>query len=117
MTLERPLNADAAIGEPSLARRPVPVPVRDQVSFRLRGVKSRELVARSLTQLVEDTFLVDACAAIPHLRDALDGPIAAATEIAVDTLVDELADLLDLLPEIAPGAWERACLAADLGYE
>ena len=115
MALERPLNFDGGIGEPSLVQRPMPL--RERVSFRLRAPHSRELVARSLTQLVEDAFLVDACSSIPHLRDALDEPIAAATETAVDTLIDELADLLDLLPETAVDAWDRARRAADLGYE
>ncbi len=115
MTLERPLNHDRGIGEPSLGPRPVPL--RERVTVRLRAPGSRELVARSLTQLVEDAFLVDACSAIPHLRDALDEPIAAATETAIDTLIDELADLLDLLPETAENAWNRAQLEADLGYE
>ena len=115
MTLERPLNTDRSAGEPSLGRPPLPL--RELVSHRLRAAGSRELVARSLTQLVEDAFVVDACSPIPHLRDALDEPIAAATETAVDTLIDELADLLDLLPETAADAWHRARLAADLGYE
>jgi hypothetical protein len=75
------------------------------------------MIARSLTQVVEDAFVVDACALIPHLRDSLDEPIAAATEAAVDRLVDELADLLDLLPETAVDTWDRARVAADLGYE
>ena len=115
MTLEPPLNFDGGIGEPSLVRRPVVL--RERITLRLRAPQSRELVAQSLTQLVEAAFLVDACASIPHLRDALDEPIAAATETAVDTLIDELADLLDLLPETAADGWDRARLEADLGYE
>lgn len=115
MTLEPPLNCDGGIGEPSLVRRPVVL--RERITFRLRAAQSREQVARSLTQLVEDAFLVDTCKLIPHLRDALDEPIAAATETAVETLIDELADLLDLLPETSAGAWDRARLEADLGYE
>lgn len=114
MTLEPPINFDGGIGEPSLRR---PVPLRERVTFRLRAPQSREIVARSLTQLVEDAFLVDACSPVPHLRDALDGPIAAATETAVDTLIDELADILDLLPETAVDAWDRARRVAELGYE
>jgi len=115
MTLERPLNSDIGTGEPTLERRPVPL--RGLVSHRLRAAGSLELVARSLTQLVEDAFVVEACSSIPHLRDALDQPIAAATATAVDTLIDELADLLDLLPETAANVWNRARLEADLGYE
>lgn len=115
MTLERPLDFDGRIGESSLGRRPVPL--RERVTLRLRAPHSRQLVALSLTQLVEDAFLVDACSSIPHLRDALDEPIAAATETAVDTLIDELADLLDLLPETAVEAWDRARRAAELGFE
>jgi hypothetical protein len=68
-------------------------------------------------QLVEDASIVDACAPMPHLQRALDGSISAATEAAVDTLIDELADLLDQLPDSAIDSWDRACLAADLGYE
>lgn len=114
MTLERPLPSDRAVGEPSSVR---PLPLRERVSFRLRAPSARELVARSLSQVVEDAFLVDACSPLPHLRDALDEPIAAATEAAVATLIDELADLLDLLPETAADAWDRARQTADLGVE
>ena len=63
--------------------------------------QARERVARNLTQLVEDALAVAAFSAIPHLRDALDEPIAAATAIAIETLVGELADLL---PETATPA-------------
>jgi len=70
MTLEPPLNCDGGIGEPSLVRRPVVL--RERITFRFRAAQSREQVARSLTQLVEDAFLVDTCKLIPHLRDALD---------------------------------------------
>ncbi|MEP6637879.1 MAG: hypothetical protein ABJC39_00890 [Chloroflexota bacterium] len=115
MTLERRLNEDGGIGEPSLGRRSLPL--RAQVAFRLRTPGSRGLIARSLTQLVEEAFLVDACSPIPHLRDAWDEPIAAATETAIETLVDELADVLDLLPATGGNAWDRARLEADLGYE
>ena len=115
MTLERPLDYERRTDVPSMGRPPVPL--RDLVSHRLRAPGSRELVARSLTQLVEDAFLVDACPPIPHLRDALDEPIAAATETAVETLIDELADLLDLLPDGGVDAWDRAALQAELAYE
>ncbi|MGH2407421.1 MAG: hypothetical protein ACRDF7_04985 [Candidatus Limnocylindrales bacterium] len=94
-----------------------PLPMRELVSHRLRSPGSRERVARSLTQLVEDAFLVDARSPIPHLRDALDEPIAAATETAVDTLIDELADLLDLLPDEDAAAWDRTGQEAQLDYE
>jgi hypothetical protein len=115
MTLERPLDADPGVFE----RRSAPrrVSLRGQVTARLYGAEAREVVARSLTQLVEDAFLVGAGSPIRHLRDALDEPIAAATEAAVGTLVDELADLLDLIPETAADAWQRARIEADLGYE
>lgn len=115
MTLEPRLHHDGGTGEPSLQQRPIPL--RDLVMIRLRAPRSRELVARSLVQLVEDAFLFDAPARIPHLRDALDEPVAAATETALDTLIDELADLLDLIPDTAADAWHRAQLEADLGYE
>jgi hypothetical protein len=115
MTLERPLEADTSVVKRRSNRRPVSL--RGQVTARLYGAEARELVARSLTQLVEDAFLVGACLPTRHLRDAFDEPIAAATEAAVGTLVDELADLLDLMPESAADAWQRARIEADLGYE
>jgi hypothetical protein len=121
MTLERPLETEpAVVGRRPLPRRvsvPRPVSVRGQVIARLCGAEAHELVARSLTQLVEDAFLVAACSPTRHLRDALDQPIAAATEAAVATLIDELDDLLDLMPETASDAWQRARLEADLAFE
>ena len=115
MTLERPLEVDPGVVE----RRstPRPVSLRGQVTARLSGPDARERVARSLTQLVEESFLVHECLPIRHLRDALDEPIAAATDAAIFTLVDELGDLLDLVPESAADAWQRARLEADFGYE
>ena len=115
MTVERPLDYERRTDVPAMGRPPVTL--RDLVSNRLRAPGSRELVARSLTQLVEDAFLVDARQPIPHLRDALDEPIAVATETAVETLIDELADLLDLLPDNTTSTWDRAGLQAELGYE
>lgn len=123
MTLERPLDVDPGVVgrriDPAVVGgrpRPRPVSVRAQVIARLCGAEAREQVARSLTQLVEDAFLVAACSPTRHLRDALDEPIAAATEAAVATLIDELDDLLDLMPETAADAWQRARLEADLDY-
>ena len=115
MTLERPLEFDPGVVDGRSTSRPVSL--RGQVTARLCGAEAREQVARSLTQVVEDAFLVAACSPTRHLRDALDEPIAAATEAAVATLVDEMADLLDLVPETAADAWQRARLEADFGYE
>lgn len=115
MTLERPFEVDPGVDQRGSIFRPASL--RGQVTARLYDGDARELVARSLTQLVEDAFLIGACAPIRHMRDALDEPIAAATEAALGTLVDELADLLDLIPETAAGAWQRARIEADLGYE
>jgi hypothetical protein len=109
-----PRSAGSTVHGPSLPSR---VPVRDRVSRRLRTPASRALDARTLAQLVEDASIVDACAPLPHLQRALDGSISAASEAAVDALVDGLADLLDQLPDSALDSWDRACLAADLGYE
>lgn len=115
MTQERPLDAYPGVA----GRRPTPPPVstRGQVTASLCGAEARERVARSLTHVVEDAFLAASCSPTRHLRDALDEPIAAATEAAVATLIDELADLLDLVPETAADAWQRAYLEADLGYK
>ena len=109
LTLDRPPAADRVSGQPDPRRRPRPV--RERITVRLRSPRSRELVARSLILVVEDAFRDE----IPHLRDALDEPIAVATETAVDTLIDELEDLFDLVPESATEAWDRARDAADLG--
>lgn len=114
-TLERPIDVNR--GVVGRARTQRPVSLRGQVTARLSGPEAREQVARSLTDLVEEAFLVGACSTTRHLRDALDEPIAAATEAAMTTLVDELADLLDLVPETDADAWQRARLEADLGYE
>lgn len=112
------IGAPVAAGAPARSdSAPVTFGMREQVTLRLRSTRSRALLARSLGQIVEDAFLIDRCATIPHLRDALDQPISAVTETAIDTLVDELADLLDLLPETSAQAWERARLEADLGFE
>lgn len=125
MPRERPLDVDQGlVGHRSRARTgvverralPRPVSVRAQVAARLCGAEAHEQVARSLTQLVEDAFLVAACSPTRHLRDALDEPIAAATEAAVATLIDELDDLLDLMPETDADAWQRARLEADLDF-
>ena len=115
MTLERPPEAHPGVVE----RRSTPrrASLRGQVTGRLCGAEAHELLARSLTELVEDAFLVGACSPTRHLRDAIDQPIAAATQAALTTLVDELEDLLDLVPESAADAWMRARLEADLGYE
>jgi hypothetical protein len=75
------------------------------------------LVARRLSQVVIEAFLIPGGHRLPHLQDALDEPIAAATEVALETLIDELADLVDLLPGVDPGAWEQARLRAELGLE
>ncbi len=91
--------------------------LQDRVAARLRCPRSREQVARSLAQVVEDAFVGIAGHSLPHLQDALDEPIAAATEVAVETLVDELADLLDLLPEAELPSWDYGRLEAELGYE
>jgi hypothetical protein len=115
MTPDRPLDLNATVVGPGAS--PGPVSLREQVNARLCGAEARESVARSLTRVVEDAFLPGSCSSTRHLRDALDEPIAAATETAITTLVDELADLLDLLPETAADAWSRARLEADLGYE
>ncbi len=113
-TLARPRNADPMIARSVGAR---PDLLRERIIGRLRGPRSREQVARSLTLVVEEAFLDAAWAPLPHLRDALDEPIAAATEVAVATLVDELADLLDLVPETMFDTWERARIEVDLGRE
>ncbi|HEY7827678.1 MAG TPA: hypothetical protein VIB99_05560 [Candidatus Limnocylindrales bacterium] len=91
--------------------------LRDRVLARLRGPRARELVARRLSQVVIEAFLIPGGHRLPHLQDALDEPIAAATEVALETLIDELADLVDLLPGVDPGAWEQARLRAELGLE
>jgi hypothetical protein len=89
MTPERPLDLDATVVGPGAS--PGPVSLRGQVNARLCGAEARESVARSLTRVVEDAFLPGSCSSTHHLRDALDEPIAAATETAITTLVDELA--------------------------
>jgi hypothetical protein len=91
--------------------------LQDRVIARLRGARAREQVARGLTQVVAEAFLIPGVRSLPHLQDALDEPISAATEVALETLIDELADLVDLLPAWEPGAWERARLEAELGVE
>lgn len=109
---ERPSSADC-LPAGHEARRVL----HDRVTARLRGPRAHEQVARSLADVVAEAFLIRGRIALPHLQDALDEPIAAATEVALETLVDELADLVDLLPMVEPDAWERARLEADLGLE
>ena len=91
--------------------------LRERVLIRLRSARARELVARRLSQVVAEAFLVPGGQPLPHLQDALDEPIAAATEVALETLIDELADLVDLLPTADLGAWEQARVRAELGLE
>lgn len=91
--------------------------LHDRVRARLRGPRAHEQVARSVADIVAEAFLIRGSNSLPHLQDALDEPIAAATEVALETLVDELGDLVDLLPTLEPDAWERARLEADLGLE
>jgi hypothetical protein len=109
-------SAGRTLGWPSYPESSQPL-LRERVSGRLRGAQAREQIARTLSLIVEDAFMVPSGRLVAHLQDALDQPVAAATEAAIDTLVDELADLLDLLPEVESPAWERSRIEAELGLE
>ena len=90
-----------------------------QVSRRLRDEDSRRLVAAALAEV--------AAAAIhpgrslgrdgPRMSGLLEDPVASATRVAVETLIDELEDLVDALPASALESLAAEQLAADLGIE
>jgi len=110
-------NVEHAQRRPESSSRTSATSLGECVDRRLRAPGSREAIALALTQVVEDAFLFDVCSGLPNLRGSLDEPISIASEVALETLIDELQDLLDRLPDAASEAWDRARIAADLGTE
>jgi len=90
-----------------------------QVTRRLRADESRRLVSAALAEV--------AVAAIhpasrggpggPRMSGMLEDPVASATRVAVETLIDELEDFVDSLPSAMLASLAAEQLAADLGLE
>ena len=95
--------------------------LRLRVEVGIRGPGGREQVARALSDLVRDALCISGAdvtgGPIAHLVDALEFPVAAATETAIDTLMTELEDILALVPDADLEVWERVRLRAELGSE
>jgi hypothetical protein len=95
------------------------VALERQVSRRLRGDESRRLVWAALAEV--------AAAAIhpasrrdpsgPRMSGLLEDPVASATDVAVETLIDELEDFVDSLPSSVLESLAAEQLEADLGIE
>jgi hypothetical protein len=95
------------------------VALERQVSRRLRGEESRRRVSSALAEV--------AAAAIhpasrggpggPTMSGVLEDPVASATQVAVETLIDELEDFVDSLPSSMLDSLAAEQLAADLGIE
>jgi hypothetical protein len=95
------------------------VALERQVTKRLRGDESRRRVSAALADV--------AAAAIhpgsrwgpggPRMTGLLEDPVASATRVAVETLIDELEDFVDSLPSSVLASLAAEQLAADLGLE
>jgi hypothetical protein len=95
------------------------VALERQVSRRLRGDESRRRVSAALAEV--------AAAAIhpgsrrgpggPRMSGLLEDPVASATRVAVETLIDELEDFVDSLPSSVLEGLAAEQLQADLGIE
>jgi hypothetical protein len=95
------------------------VTLERQLSRRLRDDESRRRVSTALSEV--------AAAAIhpasrwgpggPRMTGMLEDPVASATRVAVETLIDELEDFVDSLPASILAGLAAEQLAADLGVE
>jgi hypothetical protein len=95
------------------------VALERQVSRRLRGDASRKRVSAALAEVAAEAihparFLGRGGSRMSGL---LEDPVASATEVAVETLIDELEDLVDTLPASTLESLAAEQLAADLGLE
>jgi hypothetical protein len=95
------------------------VALERQVTRRLRADESRRLVSAALAE-VAAAAIHPACLrgpGGPRMSGLLEDPVASATRVAVETLVDELEDLVDTLPASMLASLAAEQLAADLGLE
>jgi hypothetical protein len=95
------------------------VALERRVTRRLRDDDSRRRVSAALAEVAAAAIHPAGArlAGGPVMSGLLEDPVASATQVAVDTLIDELEDLVDALP---PATLERLAaeqVAADLGIE
>ena len=90
-----------------------------QVTRRLRTDESRRLVSAALAE-VAAAAIHPAARGVPggpRISGPLEDPVASATRVAVETLIDELEDFVDSLPSSMLASLAAEQLAADLGIE
>jgi hypothetical protein len=95
------------------------VALERRVTRRLRDDDSRRRVSAALAEVAAAAIHPGGArvARGAVMSGLLEDPVASATRVAVETLIDELEDLVDALP---PATLERLAaeqLAADLGIE
>ncbi|HXG39943.1 MAG TPA: hypothetical protein VNJ28_03280 [Candidatus Limnocylindrales bacterium] len=96
----------------------------DRIERRIAGPDGRERIHRALDAIARDALCLG-CSCTdwlpPALGDvltgAIDDAVRSASRVAVATLVDEIIDALDLIPDDALAIWEKAYIRASLGLE
>jgi hypothetical protein len=95
------------------------VALERRVARRLRAGDSYRRVSAVLAEVAAAAIhpRLDGISRGPVMGGLLEDPVASATEVAVETLIDELEDLVDALPASALDSLAAEQLAADLGIE
>jgi hypothetical protein len=95
------------------------VALERRVARRLRDDDCQRRVSAVLADVAASAIYphVDQLSGRPHVNGLLEDPVASATRVAVETLIDELDDLVDALTPEALGRLAAEQLEADLGIE
>ena len=90
-----------------------------KVSRRLRDDDCHRAVANVLAQVASAAIYPahHPLAGESGMTGLLEDPVASATHVAVETLIDELEDLLDALPRSTVNLLATEQLLAELGLE
>jgi hypothetical protein len=95
------------------------VALERRVARRLRDDDSHRRVSAVLAELAASAIhpRVDPLSGRTRLNGLLEDPVASATRVAVETLIDELDDFVDALAPEALAGLAAEQLEADLGIE